>query len=282
MESNRGRRGGAAAVGKRRGGSGSSGRGRGMGGRQINRDGRRRGGRGGRGGGSHFYSLNDRVMALWASENKYYRATVSSVHWDGTYGIVFDMENDKEYLGQREEQLQPIKNYTYEVEQKVKALFVKDDRWYDAKIVSIESNTKYKIQFNHLDKVFTQRAEYLRPCLMVGTRVMALWFKDGKYLPATIVTSEDDENNKGGNYTVQFDSRRTEFPGQRPDNIIPLEEFEKDEEVLALWGQDGLFYPAKISDVIQENSTEMASYTIKFHGLSKEFSARAYNLKKMS
>jgi len=139
MESNRGRRGGAAAVGKRRGGSGSSGRGRGMGGRQINRDGRRRGGRGGRGGGSHFYSLNDRVMALWASENKYYRATVSSVHWDGTYGIVFDMENDKEYLGQREEQLQPIKNYTYEVEQKVKALFVKDDRWYDAKIVSIES-----------------------------------------------------------------------------------------------------------------------------------------------
>jgi len=279
MDTDNRRSGRGDAVGKRRGGSG---RGRGMGGRTINREARRRGGRGGRGGGSHFYSLNDRVMALWASENKYYRATISSVHWDGTYGIVFDMENDKEYLGQREEQLQPIKNYKYEIDQKVKALFVKDDRWYDAKIVEIETTSKYKIQFNHLDKLFTQRAEYLRPCLPLGTRVMALWFKDGKYLPATIVEGEEEENQKSGNYVVQFDSRRTEFPGQRPDNIVPLEEFEKDEEVLALWGQDGLFYPAKIIDVIPPETSEMASYTIKFHGLSKEFSARAYNLKKMS
>jgi len=261
-------------VGKQR----NRGRGRGSGGRRINRENRRRGGRG-RGGGQHYYSLNDRVMALWASENKYYRATISSVHWDGTYGVVFDMENEREYLGQREEQLQPIKNYTYEVDQEVKALFVKDDRWYDAKICSIEGNSRYKIQFNHLTKEFTQRAEYLRPCWAVNTRVMALWFKDGKYLPATIVEGENSEN-KNGNYTVQFDSRRTEFSGQRPDNIIPLEDFQTDEEVLALWGQDGLFYPAVVTQVVLDDD-DMASYSIRFHGLNKDFSARAYNLKKV-
>jgi len=261
------------------------GRGRGgAGGRPINRENRRPRGRG-RGGGQHYYSLNDRVMALWASESKYYRATISSVHWDGTYGIVFDTENDREYSGQREEQLQPIKNYSYSDGQAVKALFVKDDRWYDAKIVNSTDNG-YTIKFNHLDRSFSQRAEYLRPTLEVGTKVLALWFKDGKYLPATIVEPEDTDDQKneqknGGNYTVKFDSRQTAFPGQRPDNIRALETFEENEEVLALWGQDHLFYPAKVVQVkVGENN--MPSYSIKFHGLDKEFSARAHNLKKLN
>jgi len=187
------------------------------------------------------------------------------------------MENDREYIGQREDQLQPIRNYKYQPGDKVKALFVKADRWYDATVNSDEGNNTYSIKFEHLNNSFTQRAEYLRPCLEDGARVLALWFKDGKYLPATIKKQEE----RIGNYTIQFDSREKDFLGQRPDNIIPLEEFEENEEVLALWGQDGLFYPAQI--IAKEmDKQDVISYKIQFQGMTNTFSARAQNLKKLN
>lgn len=252
-------------------------RGRGRGGRRISGTRRR-----GRGGGVTNYSLNDRVLALWSDEKRFYRATISSIHWDGTYGVVFDAENDREYNNQVEEQIQPVKDYTYHEGQEVKALFVKENKWYDAIILRSETLGRYAIKFAHLTKEFVQRSEFLRPCLQPQERVMALWFKDNKYLPATI---EEDEKNT---YAIRFDGRKNSFRGQRPDTLYRLEEFKEGDEVLALWGQDGFFYPAVVTAVghddeneeVRERESSATKYKIRFHGLDKEFRARAYNLKK--
>lgn len=85
---------------------------------------------------------------------------------------------------------------------------------------------RYAIKFGHLTKEFVQRSEFLRPCLDNGDRVMALWFKDNKYLPATI---EEDEKHT---YSIRFDGRKNSFKGQRPDTVYRLEEFEVDDEVM--------------------------------------------------
>jgi len=257
-------------VGKRRNNRGS-GRGRGSGGRRINGTRRR-----GRGGGITNYSLNERVLALWQDERRFYRATISSIHWDGTYGVVFDAENDREYNNQSEDQIQPVKDYTYQEGQEVKALFVKENKWYDAVILRSETLGRYAIKFGHLTKEFVQRSEFLRPCLQPGERVMALWFKDNKYVPATI---DEDEKHT---YAVRFDGRKNSFKGQRPDTLYRLEEFKEGDEVLALWGQDGFFYPAVVTAVEpdDEEDSPATKYRIRFHGLDKEFRARAYNLKK--
>jgi len=275
-------------VGKRRnkGYSNSySGRGRGSGGGRRISGTRRRG----RGGGITNYALNERVLALWSDEKKFYRATVSSIHWDGTYGVVFDAEKDREYNNQSEDQIQPTRNYSYQEGQHVKALFVKENKWYDAIILRSETLGRYAIKFDHLTKEFVQRSEFLRPCLEADARVMALWFKDNKYLPATI---EEDEKHT---YSIHFDGRKNSFKGQRPDTLYPLEEFQVGDEVLALWGQDGFFYPAVVTNVElfyqndEDENEEMrerevtntaTKYRIRFHGLDKEFRARSYNLKK--
>lgn len=260
-----------AKVGKRRKNY-SGGRGRGNGGRRISGTRRR-----GRGGGVTNFALNERVLALWSDEKKFYRATISSIHWDGTYGVVFDTEKDREYNNQQEDQIQPVRNYSYQEGQEVKALFVKENKWYDATILRAENNGRYAIKFNHLQKEFVQRAEFLRPCLEPGDRVMALWFKDSKYFPATI---EEDEKNT---YVIRFDGRKNSFKGQRPDTLYALEEFNEDDEILALWGQDGFFYPAVVTgveEVTDEDNNVTTSYKIQFHGLNKEFGARAFNLKK--
>jgi len=270
-------------VGKQRRNKGSAGRGRGSGGRRITGNRRR-----GRGGGITNYALNERVLALWSDEKKFYRATISSIHWDGTYGVVFDSEKDREYNNQQEDQIQPVRNYTYHDGQQVKGLFVKENKWYDATILRSETLGRYAIKFGHLTKEFVQRSEFLRPCLDNGDRVMALWFKDNKYLPATI---EEDEKHT---YSIRFDGRKNSFKGQRPDTVYRLEEFEVDDEVLALWGQDGFFYPAVVTSVegyelhgddeneemTEVNTVTATKYRIRFHGLGKEFRARAYNLKK--
>jgi len=269
-------------VGKRRARN-TAGRGRGSGGRKISGTRRR-----GRGGGVTNFALNERVLALWSDEKKFYRATISSIHWDGTYGVVFDAEKDREYNNQSEDQIQPVRNYTYQENQQVKALFVKENKWYDATILRAETLGRYAIKFDHLTKEFIQRSEFLRPCLKPDSRVMALWFKDQKYLPATI---EEDEKHT---YSIRFDDRKSTFKGQKPDTLYPLEEFQMGEEVLALWGQDGFFYPAVVTEVEEANFHEddeneemrevrdsfAKKYRIRFHGLNKEFSARAYNLKK--
>jgi len=259
-------------VGKQRRRNLSGGRGRGNGGRRITGNRRR-----GRGGGVTNFSLNERVLALWSDEKKFYRATISSIHWDGTYGVVFDTEKDREYNNQQEDQIYPVRSYVYQEGQEAKALFVKENKWYDAAIVRTEDRGRYAIKFNHLEKEFVQRSEFLRPCLNPGDRVMALWFKDSKYFPATI---EEDEKNT---YVIRFDGRKNAFKGQRPDTLYALEEFNEDDEVLALWGQDGFFYPAVITgveEVADEDNNRTISYKIKFHGLNKEFGARAFNLKK--
>jgi len=255
--------------------------------RPIQSKGRRRG----RGGALTCYSLNDRVMALWPDENKFYKATISSISWDGTYGVVYDTENDREYINRTEEELQPIRRQEYQVDDEVKALFVKSDRWYNAKILAEEGRGQYSIKFEHLKNNFTQKAEFLRPCHPQGTRVLALWFQDNKYLPATIVEAEEPEeeeevdenagtrNAADGNYTIKFDNRDQIFGGQRPDHVLEIDEFEQDEEVYALWGQDGLYYPAKVVEVVDEDDTP-DKYMIQFHGLDKSFAARGFNLKK--
>jgi len=248
--------------------------GRGRGTRKLTSNRRR-----GRGGGVTNYSLNERVLALWQKEQKFYKATISSIHWDGTYGVVFDAEKDTEYVNQQDENIQPIRNYVYHEEQKVKALFVKENKWYDATILGSDPNgtSRYKIKFEHLKNEFLQRPDLIRPCLEAGDRVMAVWFKDQRYIPATI---EEDEKHC---YAIRFDGRKNSFSGQRPDTLYALEDFEQDDEVLALWGQDGFFYPAVITTVeeVEDEEGEMSlSYKIKFHGLDKEFGARAHNLKK--
>jgi len=230
-------------------------------------------------GGVTNYSLNERVLALWQKEQKFYKATISSIHWDGTYGVVFDAEKDTEYVNQEEQNIQPIRNYVYHENQKVKALFVKENKWYDATILGSDPNgtSRYKIRFEHLKNEFLQRPDLIRPCLEAGDRVMAVWFKDQRYIPATI---EEDEKHC---YAIRFDGRKNSFSGQRPDTLYALEDFEQDDEVLALWGQDGFFYPAVITTVEEEEDEEgqmSLSYKIRFHGLDKEFGARAYNLKK--
>jgi len=227
------------------------------------------------------YSLCDRVMAHWPDENKFYKGTISSISWDGTYGVVYDTENDREYINRTEEELQPIKKQDYLVDEDVKALFVKTDRWYNAKILADEGRGQYSIKFQHLEKPFTQKSEFLRPFYATGTRVLALWFQDNKYLPATIAEpeAEDDDQPQDGNYTIKFDNRDQLFNGQRPDHVLEIDEFEQDEEVYALWGQDGLYYPAKVVEVHEEDDTP-DKYMIQFHGLEKSFAARGFNLKK--
>lgn len=294
------------------GGRGSRrGRGRGRGGRKVSR-GRKGRGRG-RGGGTPLYNLGSRVKALWADENKYYNATVSGISFNGTYGITFDISNDREFKAY-ENQLQPLRYYTFEKDQEVKALFFKDDRWYSAKVVEVLETGRYKVKFDHLDKEFEQRADQIRPVLKKGTRVMALWFKNSKYMAATIIGEDAPKREKGvsgATYTIKFDERTSEFSGTRPDNIMELDTFEKDEEMLALWGQDGLYYPAKVVAVGTENDededdddddedkSEKGSddgeeedeeekklkitkheYLIKFDDFNRTFKARAQNLKK--
>jgi len=242
---------------------GGKSRGRGVGRRQR---------RGGRGGGVTNYKLGSRVIALWADESKYYRATISSVSYQGIYGIVFDITNDREFKAY-ENQIQPLKYYTYEIGQQVKAYFYRDDRWYDGEIKEVLEGDRYNITFKHLTKTFTQRSEQLRPILEKGTRVLALWFKESKYMPATIEGIDDQSY-----YIIKFDQKTSEFPGTRPDNIIKLDTFEVDEEVLALWGQDRLYYPATI---VGMDDKAKDVFLIKFKGYNKEFKARSHTMKKL-
>jgi len=266
-------------VGKRR-------RGRGRG--SSNRRGGRRRGRGGnsqrrrirgRGGGVNYFGLSDRVMALWKSDGQHYKATISSINWDGTYGVVFDMQNEQEFTGQMEEDLQLLKTYKYNPGDRVKALFVKANKWFDAEIVEWAGRGRYLIQFDKLTKQFEQRQELIRPFLNPGDRVMAFWYNSGNYEPATIVEGSTDLDDSGTTgYSIQFDNRDNIFDNQRPDQITLIDNFEEGEEVLALWAADGLFYPAVIMEVGPDDS-----YSIKFHTFNKVFdNQRSHNLKKIA
>jgi hypothetical protein len=126
------------------------------------------------------------------------------------------------------------------------------------------------IKFDNLDKEFKTEKDFIQPIYEPNTPVLAFWFELGKWRLCTIVKA----TKKG--YDITFTSKSKIFSDQRPDAIMPMTFYDNGEEILALWGGDHKFYPAKII-----TQTNLVTWEIQFDGIKKTFLHHVTKLRKM-